>query len=183
MLDEQQLGEYIDARFTRSLFRLETHDHLDVPSDREDMRKYLAGEPGPGPRPWLDVIRDEVSRGLHTYRVHVVRSPLTDYLRYVCEWGYRLNVEAGEHVAILDLAERDAPRELVWTDYWLIDDQHVVLMSYDERGRFVGAAPIDQSETERYRVSARAAWAAAQSFTDYYESHRQFWRDASTHAA
>lgn len=56
--------------------------------------------------PWLDVIRDEVSRGLHTYRVHVLRAPLTDYERFEFEWGFVLNEQAGEHIRILDLTEQ-----------------------------------------------------------------------------
>lgn len=183
MLDEQELGEWIDARFTHTLFRLETQDHLDVVSDRDDLARYLAGEPGPPPRPWLDVIRDEVARGMHTYRVHVVRSPLTDYLRYAMEWGYRLNVAAGEHIAILDTAERTRPAAVASVDYWLVDDEHVALMHYDQRGRFVGASPLNASEVEPYRTSARAAWEAAQDFAAYYRGHPQFWREPDANVA
>ncbi len=34
----------------------------------------------------------------------MLRTPLSDYLRYECEWGYTYNVTAGEDVRILDLA-------------------------------------------------------------------------------
>lgn len=179
MLDEQQLGEYIDARFTRMLWRLETHDHLDVESDGDDFRRYVAGLPLDMTRrnAWLDVLRGEVADGKHTFRVHVVRSPLTDYLRYVCEWGYQLNEEAGEHIGILDLAERDAPADLIFQDFWLIDEQHLVLMHYDDAGRFTGAEPVaDPQELVRYKACARAAWSAAQLFREYWNAHPESWR-------
>ncbi|QXV63508.1 DUF6879 family protein [Amycolatopsis sp. TNS106] len=186
MLDEEQLGDYIDARFTRRLFRLETHDFLDVGSDGDDFQRYLAGQPGPDmarKNAWLDVLRSEVAQGKYTYRVHVVRSPLTDYLRFDFEWGYVHNEEAGERIGILDLAERDAPSELINHDFWLIDDEHLVLMHYDDRGRFTGAEPVDDvNELARYQACAQAAWSAAQPFGDYWRGHPDAWRD-SHHAA
>jgi hypothetical protein len=36
MLDEKELGDYIDSRFTRVLFRLETLDLYDVASNGDE---------------------------------------------------------------------------------------------------------------------------------------------------
>ena len=47
MLDEQALGDYIDSRFTRNLFRLETLDLYDVSSNGDEYRRYVAGEEKP----------------------------------------------------------------------------------------------------------------------------------------
>jgi hypothetical protein len=185
MLNEEQLGAYIDERFTRRLFRLETHDHLDVSSDGDDFQRYLAGQPGPDMSrrdAWLNVIRNEVAEGKHTYRVHVVRSPLTDYLRFDFEWGYVYNEQAGEHIGILDLAERESPRELIFKDFWLIDDEHLVLMHYDNDGRFVGAEPVDEpQQLHRYKDCAAVTWAASQPFGEYWTNHPEAWR--SRHVA
>lgn len=46
MLDERELGAYV-RRATRSVFRLETLPVYDVPIDRGDFPRYLAGEPEP----------------------------------------------------------------------------------------------------------------------------------------
>jgi hypothetical protein len=136
------------------------------------------GEPGPPDRPWLSVIRSEVARGMHTYRVHVVRSPLTPYLRFCFEWGYAQNVAAGEHISIIDLAEQDAPGGLLDHDFWLINDQDVVLMRYDEAGRFVGAEPLeDLGKVEAYRRCAAVAWDAGVPFADYWHAHPEAHRD------
>jgi len=49
MLDEQELGDYIDSRFTRVLFRLETLDLYDVASNDDEYQRYLSGEVKPNP--------------------------------------------------------------------------------------------------------------------------------------
>jgi hypothetical protein len=191
MWDERQLGEYIDAHFTSELFRLETLPHYEVAGDGGDLARYLAGEPGPDMTrkgPWLDVIRGEVARGLHTYRVHVVNGPLSDYLRFEFEWGYTYNEQAGEHIRILDLAERPRPDALVDEDFWLIagrpergEPDRVAKMHYDDAGRFLGAElAADEAEVARYRQAREAAWSAAVPFRDYWQAHPQYWR---THRA
>lgn len=44
-------------------------------------------------------------KGKEVSRVHVLRSPLTDYLRYELA-AYPGNITAGESIGIIDLAER-----------------------------------------------------------------------------
>jgi len=180
MLDEQQLGDYIDRHFTRELFRLETLDRYDVGSNGDDYERYVAGQPGPTMSrkgPWMDQIRGEVARGLHTYRVHVVRSPLTDYLRFEFEWGYTYNAEAGEHIRILDLAEQARPADLIDEDFWLIDNERVLRMAYDPAGQYLGADLAPETAVQRYRAASKAAWSAAVPFDDYWHAHPQYRRD------
>jgi hypothetical protein len=177
MLDEQQLGKYIDAHFTSTLFRLETLDKYDVSGETDDYRRYLSGQPGPmNKQPWMDVIRNEVARGLHTYRVHVVRSPLTDYLRYEFEWGYAYNAEAGEHIRILDTADQCKPDAVIDEDFWLIDNQHALVMHYSPDGAFLGASIAERESVPRYVAASEAAWSAATDFANYWRRHPQFWR-------
>jgi hypothetical protein len=180
VLDEQQLGDYIDRHFTRKLFRQEARDLYNVGSDGDDLARYLAGEPGPDmarKSPWMDQIRGEVARGLHTYRVHVVRGPLTGYLRFEFEWGYSYNAAAGEHIRILDLAEQPEPPALADEDFWLIGDDRAVRMHYDQGGRFLGAGLVTLEAVPRYRAARDAAWAAAVPFAAYWDAHPQYWRD------
>jgi hypothetical protein len=179
VLDEGQLGEYIDEHFSSTLFRLETLDLYDVDTNGSDLNRYLAGEPGPDMArkgPWMDQIRSEVARGLHTYRVHVVRAPLSDYLKFEFAWGYRLNEQAGEHIRVLDLAEQHEPGDLVSEDFWLIDDDRAVVMRYSPAGQFLGAEIAPERDVPRYRAARDAAWAAAVPFTDYWNAHPQYWR-------
>ena len=180
MLDEQQLADYIDGHFTSILFRLEALDTYDVGSNGDDLARYLAGEPGPDMTrkgPWMDQIRQETARGLHTYRVHVVHSPLTDYLRFECEWGYTFNAAAGEHIRILDLAEQPEPPALPREDFWLIGEDEAVQMHYDPHGRFLGAEIAPAQAVPRYRAARDAAWETAVPFDSYWAAHPQYWRD------
>jgi hypothetical protein len=182
MLDEKELGEYIDSRFTRALFRLETLDLYDVASNGDEYRRYVAGETKPNLErnsAWMEVIRSEVARGLHTYRVHVVRSPLNDYLRFECEWGYVYNARAGEHIRILDLAERPRPAGLLDEDFWLIDEREVLRMHYSDEGKYVGAEVAPEEVLPRYLACKEAAWSGAVDFADYWKAHPGYWRDPS----
>lgn len=180
MLDEQQLGDYIDRHFTSTLFRLETLDRYDVDSNGGDLARYLAGEPGPDMTrkgPWMDQIRSEVARGLHTYRVHVIRGPLTGYLRFEFEWGYAYNADAGEHIRILDLTGQPEPAGLADEDFWLIGDDRAVPMRYDPAGRFLGAEIAPAHAALRYRAARDAAWAPAVPFDAWWDAHPQYRRD------
>jgi hypothetical protein len=180
MLDGKGLDAYITAHFTSTLFRLEQLPVYDVEGNGNDLDRYLAGEPGPDMArkgAWLDVIRDEVSRGLHTYRVHVVRGPLTDYERFEFEWGLSLNEQAGERIRILDLTEQARPADLIDEDFWLIEEDHGVRMLYDDHGHFVGAEVVEDAATiARYRAARMAAWETAVPFAAWWQGHPQFWR-------
>jgi hypothetical protein len=105
-----------------------------------------------------------------------VRSPLSPYLRYECEWGYAYNVTVGEDIRILDLAEHSRPSALVDEDFWLMDNTTVVKMHY-QAGRFVGAYVPPNAVLPRYRAARVAAWQAAVPFGEYWEAHPQYWRD------
>jgi hypothetical protein len=174
LLTEAELGELLDGA-ERELFRLEVLDSYDVATDGVDFARYLAGEPGPDrarKEPWLARLRADAARGLHNSRVHVVRSPLSDYLRYEMEWGYAPNAEAGEDIRIIDLAETPAPRGLPDHDFWLMDNRAAVVMHYDD-GRFLGAAVAPRRKLARYQRATAAAWDAAVPFGAYWSAHRQ----------
>ena len=180
MLDLDDLDGYFEENFTRTAFRLETLDQYEVASDGNDFGRYLAGAPEPDPerkQSWLDVLRAEVERGAYRHRVHILQSPLGDYLRYECEWGYAPNAKAGEDIRILDTAERSAPEGLPDHDFWLFDDKAVLRMHYDADGQFVGGEPLPDEAAPQYRAARDAAWEAAVSFDDYWTGHRQYWRD------
>jgi hypothetical protein len=180
MLDAAQLGELIKSRFTREAFRLETLDAYYVASDGGDVARYLRGEREPDParkEPWLARLRAERAAGKRRQRVHVVRGPLSGYLRYECEWGYVPNVAAGEEVRILDLSERPRPAGLtIDHDFWLLDNEHVIRMHYTEDGQFTGAEMLGVRELPRYRAAREAALAAADPFTDYWQRHPEYHR-------
>jgi hypothetical protein len=177
MLDERALGQFIAGNFHRTAFRLETLDAYAVASDGGDFARYLAGEDAPDParkEAWLGRLRAERQAGKTRQWVHVVRSPLSDYLRFEMEWGYLPNLGAGAQVRILDLAERARPDGLVDEDFWLLDDEATAIMHYGEAGQFLGAEIA--TDTGRYRKARDAAWGHAVPFADYWAAHPQYHR-------
>ncbi|TQN32917.1 hypothetical protein FHX37_2905 [Haloactinospora alba] len=177
MLTASELGDYIESRLTRSAFRLEVLDRYEVAADGGDFARYLAGEPDPDyerKQPWLDQLTAEYEAGILNHRVHVLRTPLSDYLRYECEWGYLLNARAGEEIHIIDLAEQPEPEGLVDHDFWLVDDRYGLRMYYSPEGRFHGAEPVD--DIVSYQYARDAALAAAQPFERWWNRHPEEWR-------
>jgi hypothetical protein len=181
MLSENELGQYIDQRLTRSAFRLELLDLYDSVGERDYFTRYLKGEPvatlAQG-RGWLKQLRAEADAGIHNQRVHVLRTPLTDYLRFECAWGYAYNSQAGEDILILDLAERTLPAGLTDHDFWLIDNQHAIVMHYSDDGQFVGAEPASSEQVCIYQKAREAAVAAAQPFASWWHAHAEEHRTA-----
>ena len=179
MLDERGLDEFFAAHFHRTAFRLEVRDNYAVASDGGDFARYLAGEDLPDAARksvWLDELRADTAAGKRWQWVHVVRGPLSDYLRYAFEWGYAVNIHAGADVRVLDLAEQPRPAAIPDEDFWLLDAEAVLIMHYDDQGRFLGAKTAVQAELPRYRHARDAAWEAAEPFADYWARHPEFHR-------
>lgn len=172
MLNLDEMDAFFDAHYQRSAFRLETLDAYEVASDGGDVARYLRGEPDPDPErkgPWLQELAAERAAGKTTSRVRILTTPLSDYLRYECEWGYVPNSEAGEQIRILDLTTTARPRDVVNEDFWLLDDTHALRMVYDADGRFKGAIVAD--DPQPYRAARDAAWNAAVDFATWWAAH------------
>lgn len=183
MMDANELRAYIDAHFTKTLFRLETLASYGVPSEGSDFARYLAGEPGPTlerRQQWLGRLADEVARGLRRRRVHTVSLPLSDYLRFECEWSYALN--PWEDIRILELtADRLDLRRLVddaGGDFYLTDDHYLIRMHYTDGGEPLGAeADTSPASVAAYRRIADMMWSQAEPFARWWAVNRQFHRD------
>lgn len=180
LLNLPAIDGFIENRFTRSAFRLEVLDRYTVDSDQENVERYLAGAPKPSwavGDQWMEQLARERAEGKRRYRVHVLESPLSGYLRYECEWGYAYTNQAGEEIYILDLAETPRPGGLISEDFWLLDGEHVLVMRYDSEGRLLGGEPLAAADSPRYRRCRDVALAHAQPFGSYWEKHPQFWRE------
>jgi hypothetical protein len=186
-LDLPQLSALING-FSATAFRLETLDTYTSGSDGGDVDRYLRGEPEPDPArkgPWLARLRSERAEGRQRQRVHVLRSPISPYVRYECEWGYLMNAEAGEDIRILDLSERPLPPPLdgIDHDFWLIDNSTAVRMTYDSAGRFVTAEVAAPVELPGYLAAREAAMAAAEPVAGWWRRHPEFHQANQGHQA
>lgn len=180
MLSESDLDPFFDA-IRHEAFRLEALPAYALAVESAGLRAYLAGEPfqkSEAGQAFNDYVRGQVEAGVAWRRVRVVRSPLTDYERWECEWGYTVSEQHGHHTFVLDLAETADPPELPGYDWWMFDGRVVLRFHYDHQGGFLGADPIDEpgqvAEHIRYRD---AALDAAVPFPQYWAAHPQFWRE------
>ncbi|WP_263169989.1 DUF6879 family protein [Streptomyces sp. SCSIO ZS0520] len=127
MLGGEAFGRLFET-FERTAFRLESLSVYDVAEEREEFERFLRGA-AMGPdwedNPW---VRSMTDKGKQLSRVHVLRSPLTDYLRYELA-AYPGNIAAGETIGIIDRADQDAAG-LPDHDFWLFDDQLVYRMPH-----------------------------------------------------
>jgi hypothetical protein len=157
--------------FRRSAWRLETLPVYKVGPEEGDVERFLAtGEVSDEREPgdWYDKIRRWRVEGRMIGRVHTITPPLGDYLRYefAC---YPQNVEAGEDVRILDYS-RTANPGLPAQDFWLFDDEIVVLMHYAGDGTQLGRERLVDVDPAPYLRYKELAVEHSIPFTRYQES-------------
>jgi hypothetical protein len=134
------LSELLSS-FRHSAFRLETLSKYTMDEEAELFAAFLRGEPlpewTPDNNPWLRMVADHRAAGRIVHRVHLVSSPLSDYLRF--EFAAQMpSVQAGEDIRVADLAEHPELAGLR-QDFWLFDSETVLLQYYDQDGRFQGS--------------------------------------------
>ncbi|MDR3083219.1 MAG: hypothetical protein LBV60_20275 [Streptomyces sp.] len=163
-----EFGKLFES-FERTAFRLETLAMYDVEEEREEMARFFAG--GDMGAEWDDNpwVRSMTDLGKQVSRVHVLSSPLTDYLRYELA-AYPGNIRAGESIGIIDRAEQSVDG-LPDHDFWLFDDRDVYRMHYTEAGAFVGGELLPVDRLPEYLAYRSAALAAAIPFGPYWERH------------
>lgn len=174
------LRSYLDERHTRDLLRVQTLDHYGVASDGDDFQRYLSGEPAPDAarkQAWLDDLQSVAASGRTWRNVHVVRTPLSDYLRYSFEWGCADNVEAGQDVRVLDLTESPHLAALASAkDFYVVDGRHAVRMVYASDGRYEGAVAVGADGVAGYAALAELAYQLATPFAPWWEAHPEYHR-------
>lgn len=152
--------------YRRRAFRLETLPSYAMANEQAEYATFLTtGELDiPDDDPWLARVRHFRQTGRWIGRVHVIRRPLTDYLKY--EFAvYRRTVEAGEDVRILDLTDQPDPG-LPAQDFWLFDDSAVVRMDYDADGTQLGRELLEGIDPAPYVAWKHLALEHAEPFTE-----------------
>lgn len=121
-------------------FHLEQRDTYNVAAEDEPFGRWLRGEPDDygWHRDWLDFLRQATAAGVQVQRVRLASIPHSDYIG----WGLDvspLNIEAGEDIRYL-------PRHLTEDiklpdeDFWLLDDDTLILSVFSADGRTGGFA-------------------------------------------
>lgn len=140
--------------FSGTAFRLETLGKYTVEGEQEDFRRFLSGDPLP-PTPneqWCRRIREAAAQGKDYQRIRLLPDPLTPYMKFEIDWCYLYSAEAGEKISVLlPEAPADLRAEAI-QDFWMFDDEQVVLLHYDDEGRFSGAEQVDAGKVPAYRA-------------------------------
>ncbi|MFF7726304.1 DUF6879 family protein [Streptomyces sp. NPDC008001] len=149
----------------RSAVHLELRDTYSVASEADDFEEWQAcGRITPESverrRPWLDLVRSAVARGVEMRRARVVSVPVSEYIRYEHAGTY-LNIAAGEKVRWLP--RRDAATlALPGADFWLFDDRLIRFGHFTGDGASAGHELCDDPAVVKLCAEAfDAVWQRA----------------------
>ena len=152
---------------TRSAWRLEIQGTYNEPSERQPLRRYLAGEPDDLAwfARWLDRIREVTAAGIRFERVRVLTDPLTDYLAYQLARITEPAIEAGEDIRILT-ATKAFELELPPVDFWVLDNERVLLPTFVDHVLVGGNVVDEPDEIARFLGIRARAWDHAVPFRE-----------------
>lgn len=175
-LDEAGLDEYTD-QFTHDAFRHEILTHYDVATDGGDFARFLAGHQAPSPEvvgPWGRWVQQQLARGATVRRLRILYGPPGDYLRFEMGWVYLANMAAGEDIRILDLTEQPRPPYIIDAEFWMLDGERAVLMTYDDHGRFLYGDTVEGGAAAGITLARDVAWDSAEPFDTWWARHPQY---------
>jgi hypothetical protein len=147
-------------QFRERAWMFETGEHYTWAYEAEELRRFQDGSPTPPPqvswwRPWLEQIRGLTDQGKQIGRVRVIAEPLTIYQQWE-RWALPWHTEAGEQIAYMP-RNRAAAIGLPSHDFWLFDDELLILMLYDATGRQSGMVHISHEDAPAL-VTQHCAW-------------------------
>lgn len=174
-LDLAGMAQWIDERHTFHLLRVENRRAYASASDGGDFARFLAGEREPlEGGAWQDRLRSSTRAGRRWTKLHVIEDDhLSAYEAYEFAWGFTGTTSAGEDVRVLSAA---AGMFAEMPDFWVVDHEHVIRMSYDDDGRFAHALPVHGPDAATYRALARFLWSQGQPFSSWWAEHPEMHR-------
>lgn len=180
LLDERELGEFIDAHYKAAgdhLFRMERLPRYDVPHQTAELQRWLAGETEPNwetKQPSRHPRRRAATRPRVPARPHV-RRPALRRRAASLPLGYALNGRY-EDIRVLHEGEHDIPPGLMPIDYWIVADTYAVPMHYDPHGRFLGAEVAPPDRLAEFMRDRDLALASAEPFDTWWSRHPELHR-------
>jgi Family of unknown function (DUF6879) len=156
------------VRGSKRAFHLELKDTYNVAAEDEPFGRWQRDEPDDYAwhQDWLGFLREVTASGVQVQRVRLVSVPHTEYTR----WGLdvaRLNAEAGEDMRYLP---RRLAKDIDWPDddFWLLDDDKLVLSVFSADGRTGGFAQGTSPQLLAQCLAVRdRVWDLAVPYADY----------------
>ncbi|MFE3559567.1 DUF6879 family protein [Streptomyces sp. NPDC059193] len=157
--------------FEQDAFHLELRDDYTVPNEESPFTRWLSGELDDLGwfEPWAREMRRVTEDGRTVRRVRVVTEPHSPYIR----WEHSLtdgNQQAGEDIRWLPRHRLPAGLVLpmAGNDWWLFDDHLLAVGHFDDQGRVLGSALIEEPEAVAECVRVRdLLWAIAIPHAEY----------------
>ena len=149
-------------------FHLEQRDTYNVAAEDEPFGRWLRGEPDDYAwhQDWLDFLRQATAAGVQVQRVRLASIPHSDYIG----WGLDvspLNIEAGEDIRYLP-RHLSEDIKLPDEDFWLLDDDTLILSVFSADGRTGGFAREPAPELLSQCVAVRdQVWDRAIPYAQY----------------
>ncbi|MFG2515947.1 DUF6879 family protein [Streptomyces sp. NPDC048584] len=160
---------------TQSAVHLEMRDVYSVENERTRFDEWRSGvrldpdDEATWWRPWVDLIRKSVARGIVVRRARIISEPVTEYIRFEHS-GTFTNVAAGESVRWLP-RRRASDIALPGNDFWLFDGRLIRWNHFTGDGASAGQELSDNPTAAALCESAfEAVWERATPH-DQYEIH------------
>jgi hypothetical protein len=142
----------------RSIFRLEGRPEYRVPGEEANIAKWKQGEldlsKDKSWQEWMKLLKNAKTRGVATQRVRVAPKPLPDYIKYEINLWQEYSTKNGEEVFFIntgDYQEVIAGLGFNPKDFWLFDDDKLLIFNYSPSGQFSGEILIgDGGMIKRY---------------------------------
>lgn len=154
--------------FARSAFRVETLPFYAEESNLDALEHFVAtGEliQFDELEDWLRLLADHRAAGRSIRRVHTVRLPLTEYLRWELT---SQSQDDREETRVLDLGEYPELAEVEELgDAWIFDDRVGARLCYDDDAAFTHVERLADDELRAYRSWRERAWKAAVPVGDF----------------
>jgi hypothetical protein len=136
-VSEAEFGRLLQS-FGQSAFRLETYDRYALDYEEADLDQFLAGSPDAPTdigwwAPWLDWIAEMTAQGKQIGRVRICSEPPSDYQRWEL-WAAPWHARAGERIGYLPRSHAARIGLPASPDWWLLDDERLILMWFTEDG-------------------------------------------------
>lgn len=120
-------------------------------------RRHDPAEPASWWRPWLELMRSVTGRGVEVRRARIVSEPVSEYIRFEYDLTF-MNIFVGENVRWLSRREA-TDIALPGNDFWLFDDEVLVVNHFAGNGDKAAAELVDDATTIKLCSSAfEAVW-------------------------
>ena len=123
----------------KSVFRLEGRAEYRLPGERENIAKWKADKLDLGKdkiwAKWMESLRNAKERGIVVQRVRVTPQPIPEYIKYEIALWQALSSKNGEKVLFLGCDEYQkiiAGLGFNLRDFWLFDDETLLIFNYDK---------------------------------------------------